>query len=145
MITVYTDGGCSGNPGPGAWSFVAIGGGVDRRRSGYERQTTNNRMEIQAVIEALREVVVADMKAQPVAVHTDSRYVQQGITQWVSRWVRNGWQTSGKAPVKNAEQWRALLDLTSGRPVEFHWVRGHAKVAFNEECHRMVKERSRAG
>jgi len=137
-IVVYTDGGCSGNPGPGGWAYVALRDGEKLRASGAEAATTNNRMELRAVIEALKAVGGRD-PSRPIEVHTDSTYVKNGITQWIARWERNGWRTSGKEPVKNRELWEQLRDLAKRLPVGWHWVTGHSGVALNEECDALVR------
>lgn len=140
-VEIWADGGCLGNPGPGGWAFVLVGPNTEVRRSGYDPDTTNNRMELLAVSEALRE-----FSRQPalagfdVAVTTDSQYVQKGITQWIRAWLANGWRTSGKKPVKNADLWRDLWALCQDRPVAWQWVMGHAGNPMNEACHRMVEE-----
>lgn len=140
-VEIWADGGCLGNPGPGAWAFVLTGPGVEVRRSGYDPATTNNRMELMAVSEALRELVRrAPLAGLAVAVTTDSQYVQRGITQWIRAWLANGWRTSGKKPVKNADQWRELWALCQGWTVSWRWVMGHAGDPLNEACHRMVEE-----
>ena len=140
-VDIWADGGCLGNPGPGGWAFVLVGPGTDIRRSGYAPETTNNRMEISAVSEALRELSrqpsLADLV---VTVTTDSQYVQKGITQWINAWLANGWRTSDKKPVKNAELWRELWALSQARSVSWHWVMGHAGNPMNEACHHMVEE-----
>jgi ribonuclease HI len=129
QVQIWADGGCLGNPGPGGWAFVLAAPGVEVRRSGSEAATTNNRMELAAVSEALRELARQPALAGlEVTVTTDSQYVQKGITQWIHAWLANGWRTSGKHPVKNAELWRG------------QWVMGHAGDPMNEACHRMVEE-----
>jgi ribonuclease HI len=137
-IVIYTDGGCSGNPGPGGWAYVMQWDGQTARASGGEAGTTNNRMELRAVIEALGAVVARGL-AGGVSVHTDSTYVKNGITQWIKRWQRNGWQTASKDPVKNRELWEKLQALAARVPVQWHWVTGHSGVALNEECDALVQ------
>ncbi len=140
-VDIWADGGCLGNPGPGGWAFVLVGPGTDIRRSGYAPATTNNRMEITAVSEALRELARQhSLAGLGVTVTTDSQYVQKGITQWINAWLTNGWRTSDKKPVKNAELWRELWALSQARPVSWHWVMGHAGNPMNEACHHMVEE-----
>ncbi len=140
-IDIYTDGGCFGNPGPGAWAYVAVIAGKRERSSGYEAQTTNNRMELTAVIEGLRHVAGRDVgKRAKVRVLTDSQYVQKGITEWVAGWVRKNWRTSSGTPVKNQDLWKRLLSLTETREVRWEWVRGHVGNELNEICDAMVKE-----
>lgn len=137
-IIVYTDGGCSGNPGPGGWAYVVQRGPEVLRASGGEAATTNNRMELRAVIEALSAIEARAM-AGAIAVHTDSTYVKNGITEWIGRWERNGWRTRAKEPVKNRELWQQLRELANRLPVVWHWVTGHSGVARNEECDALVQ------
>jgi ribonuclease HI len=140
-VEIWADGGCLGNPGPGGWAFVLVAPGTEVRRSGYDPETTNNRMELSAVSEALRELArQPSLAGLAVKVTTDSQYVQKGITQWIHAWLANGWRTTGKKPVKNADLWRGLWDLCQARPVTWHWVMGHAGNPMNEACHSMVEE-----
>ncbi len=146
LVEIWADGGCQGNPGPGAWAFVLRAANRRIERSGFDPQTTNNRMELIAVTEALREAAgIAELRALGITVTTDSQYVQKGITQWIHSWVRNGWKTSGKAPVKNAELWSALWELSKGMQVRWLWVMGHAGNEMNEACHRAVEQAIRQG
>ena len=138
MITIYTDGGCSGNPGPGGWAFaVSENGKLVSTSSGGDAQTTNNKMELTAVINALRFAL--DKGEREVTILTDSQYVKNGITQWIHSWKRNGWRTSSKAPVKNVEYWVQLDSLNSSLSVTWSWVKGHAGIEGNEECDRLVR------
>jgi ribonuclease HI len=137
-IVVYTDGGCSGNPGPGGWAYVMQWDGQESRASGGEPATTNNRMELRAVIEALKTIGAKGLSG-PVQVHTDSTYVKNGITTWIQRWERNGWRTSAKAAVKNRELWEQLRDLARKLPVGWHWVTAHSGIILNEECDALVQ------
>ncbi len=140
-VIVFTDGGCSGNPGPGGWAYVVVSDGTVRERWGAERLTTNNRMELSAVIAAL-EFVLSEpgFASRPVTVYTDSQYVQKGITSWISSWKRNGWRTASKEPVKNKELWQALDALAARLPVAWRWVKGHAGNAYNERCDALTQE-----
>ncbi len=140
-IVIYTDGGCSGNPGPGGWAFVLNDGSVRRERSGGSPATTNNRMELTAVIEALK-TVQSELKdaGRPIELYTDSQYVKNGISAWIHNWERNGWQTSNKKPVKNKEYWQKLKALTDKLSVEWHWVKGHSGNELNERCDQMVRQ-----
>ena len=141
MIHIYTDGGCSGNPGPGGWAYVIIGdrgeGGAEpailAEKWGAEKATTNNRMELQAVIAAL-EALPIDAKSEKVAVYTDSQYVQKGISLWINDWKRKGWKTSDKKPVKNQDLWQRLDALAAGFSLSWVWVKGHAGNKYNEMC-----------
>ncbi len=146
-LVIYTDGGCSGNPGPGGWGCVIVdgenrvGSGEETIRSGGERMTTNNRMELTAVIEAL--TLVSSTPAwlgSSVSVYTDSQYVQKGITQWISGWKRNGWRTAAKEPVKNQDLWVKLDALAAQLSPRWVWVKGHAGVHYNEVCDRLTQD-----
>ena len=137
-IQVWTDGGCLGNPGPGGWAFVAAVPGGTVERTGFDRQTTNNRMELTAVREALKEIA-ARSPGVPITVSTDSQYVQKGITEWIHAWARNGWKTSAKKPVKNSDLWHELWDLSRDRSIRWVWVMGHAGNELNERCDQLVQ------
>ncbi|MFP4266805.1 MAG: ribonuclease HI [Spirochaetaceae bacterium] len=140
-IVVYTDGGCSGNPGPGGWAFVLLDGDRRRERSGGEARTTNNRMELTAVTKALETVQKeAELRGRKIHVYTDSQYVKNGISTWIHRWERNGWLTSAKKPVKNREYWQRLKELADSLDIQWNWVRGHAGNELNEVCDSMVQE-----
>ena len=138
MITIYTDGGCSGNPGPGGWAFaVSENGMLVDSASGGDGATTNNRMELTAVINALK---YARAKGEnEVTILTDSQYVKNGITDWIRSWKRKGWRTSSNSPVKNVEYWTELDELNSSLSVTWSWVKGHAGIDGNEECDRLVR------
>ena len=138
-LDIYTDGGCHGNPGPGAWAFVATGDETVER-AGAERATTNNRMELQAVIEALRHAAGCGAGRGAVRMHTDSQYVKNGITVWIRTWLRNGWRTAGKQPVKNQDLWVRLHELDGLIRPTWVWVRGHAGNALNERCDALVQD-----
>jgi ribonuclease HI len=140
-VEIHTDGGCMGNPGPGAWAFVIRSGSTVLQKSGFDPQTTNNRMELTAVIRALEQLSARpELGGLPVTLFTDSQYVQKGITEWILAWVKNGWKTSTKKPVKNAELWMALWKLSRERAVTWHWVMGHAGDHWNEVCDRLVQQ-----
>ncbi len=130
MIDIYTDGACSGNPGPGGWGAILRQGDTEKELFGGEGLTTNNRMEMMAVIEALRAL------KQPVTarVHTDSQYVQKGISEWIHGWKRRGWKTAAKEPVKNEDLWRELDRLAALHSIEWIWVKGHAGHVENERA-----------
>ena len=133
-VIIFTDGGCIGNPGPGGWAAILQYDGNTKELSGRFRQTTNNRMELRAAIEALETL------SRPclVEIHTDSQYLRNGITQWIHNWQRNNWRTAAKQPVKNQDLWRRLLtaierhQLAGG--VAWHWTKGHASDALNNRC-----------
>lgn len=129
-IDIYADGACKGNPGPGGWGALLRAGGRERELFGGEAHTTNNRMELTAVIRALEAL----RRSSRVRVYTDSQYVQQGISGWIHGWKRKGWKTAGGTPVKNADLWRHLDALAAQHSVEWHWVRGHAGHPENERA-----------
>ena len=133
-VVVYTDGACSGNPGPGGWGALLVYNGVERELSGGEALTTNNRMELTAAIESLRAL------KRPCAVDlfTDSQYVMQGITSWMANWKRRGWRTADNKPVKNEDLWRALDEAAGRHQVRWHWVRGHADDAMNNRVDQLA-------
>jgi len=127
-VIAYTDGACRGNPGPGGWGAVLRWRGHERRLKGGARDTTNNRMELSAAIEALAALT----RHSRVRVITDSKYVMQGITEWLPGWKRRGWQTAQKKPVKNVDLWQRLDELVQSHEVEWRWVRGHSGDEGNE-------------
>ena len=141
LIEAFTDGGCLGNPGPGGWAFhLTVAPARVHEDSGAAAATTNNRMELIAVIQALRTVRdLPEASAAKVVVFTDSTYVQQGITSWIRRWRANGWLTAAKQPVKNAKLWRKLDEVAAQTGAQFRWVRGHAGDPRNERCHALVQ------
>jgi ribonuclease HI len=134
-IDIFTDGACSGNPGPGGWGAILRSGGHEKEISGGEPATTNNRMEITAAIRALQSL----KKPSQVVLHTDSRYLLDGATQWMTRWKANGWKTAGKKPVKNEDLWRALDDAASRHDVQWRWVRGHSDHVENERADALAR------
>jgi ribonuclease HI len=137
-VAIYTDGACSGNPGPGGWGAVLTSGAHRKEISGGEAKTTNNRMELKAAIEALRAL---NGRAK-VDLYTDSTYVKKGITEWIASWKRNGWRRrSGKRflPVKNEDLWRELDRLVSEHEIAFHWVEGHAGHTENERADALAR------
>lgn len=142
-LEIFTDGGCHGNPGPGGWAFriVDSGGTIQDEASGYAGDTTNNRMELTAVIRALE--AVRDRNAL-ITVVTDSTYVRDGINSWIRNWKKNGWQTAAKKPVKNRDLWQQLDAVNDSVGPEWRWVRGHAGNEHNEACDAMVQEAIRA-
>jgi len=130
LVELYADGACKGNPGRGGWGVVLRARGREKELYGGESATTNNRMELQAVIEGLSAL----KRRSRVKVYTDSQYVQKGISEWIHDWKRRGWRTAAKAPVKNADLWRVLDEVAGGHEVEWHWVRGHAGHPDNERA-----------
>ena len=135
IVEIFTDGACSGNPGPGGWGAILRFKDREKELSGGAQETTNNRMELQAAIEGLRAL----KRPMRVAIHTDSTYVKDGITQWIVNWKRNGWKTAAKKPVKNVDLWRALDDALIGHDVEWHWVKGHAGHPENERADALAR------
>ena len=139
-LVIYTDGGCSGNPGPGGWGTVIIDGTNITKLSGGEKQTTNNRMELSAAINALDAVVKnTGWRNRHVEVYSDSQYVKNGITSWIKNWKKNGWKTAAKKPVLNQDLWIALDNLYNQLDIEWKWVKGHAGIEYNEICDQLCK------
>lgn len=135
-VEIWTDGACSGNPGPGGWGAVLRWNGRERELSGGENPTTNNRMELVAAIRALEAL----KRPCRVRLTTDSQYVRFGITEWLPRWEANGWRTAAKKPVKNAELWQRLAAAADRHEIEWRWVKGHAGHAENERADRLARE-----
>lgn len=135
MIDIYTDGACTGNPGPGGWGVLIIKDGREIELNGGAGATTNNQMELMAAIEGLR--ATADEPA--VTIYTDSQYVKNGITSWITGWKRNGWKTAAKKPVKNRDLWEALDAAVTGRDVAWRWVRGHDGDPGNERADALAR------
>ena len=133
-VEIYTDGACKGNPGPGGWGVLLRYGKHEKQLFGGEQLTTNNRMELMAVIQGLKAL----KRRSRVRITTDSQYVKQGITQWIHNWKRNGWKTAARTAVKNADLWQALEAETGKHEVEWHWVKGHAGHAENELADRLA-------
>ena len=129
-VTIYPDGGCEGNPGPGGWAAVLLWNGRTKEVSGGEAATTNNRMELRAAIGGL----TALKEPCEIAFYTDSEYLRKGISEWIAGWKARGWQTRGKTPVKNDDLWRALDAARQGHKIEWRWVKGHAGHEHNERC-----------
>ncbi|USO01339.1 MAG: ribonuclease HI [Alphaproteobacteria bacterium] len=134
-VVIYTDGACSGNPGPGGWGAVLTHGDTSNELSGFEPETTNNRMELMAAIEALRAL----KKTCAVTIVTDSRYVQDGITQWVHGWQSKGWKTAANKPVKNIDLWQALLEAVTKHTVTWEWIKGHSGHELNERADALAR------
>jgi ribonuclease HI len=135
VIDVFTDGACSGNPGPGGWGAILRSGAHEKEISGGEPLTTNNRMEMTAAIRALQSI----KKPSKVTIHTDSRYLMDGATQWMKKWKSNGWKTSDKKPVKNDDLWRALEDASAPHEVSWRWVKGHSDHVENERADALAR------
>ena len=134
-VVIYTDGACSGNPGPGGWGVVLRWNGTEKELHGGEPQTTNNRMELMAAIQALETL----QRPARVSLHTDSTYLLNGITKWVEGWQRNGWKTAAKKPVKNDDLWRRLLEAMRPHDVSWVWVKGHAGDPGNERADALAR------
>jgi ribonuclease HI len=135
IVTIHTDGACSGNPGPGGWGALLAWRGHERELLGGEAHTTNNRMELMAAIVALETL----KRPMEVALYTDSTYVKNGITQWLPGWKRNGWRTKAKAPVKNADLWQRLETAAERHTVDWRWVKGHAGDPGNERADALAR------
>jgi ribonuclease HI len=136
VVEIYTDGACRGNPGPGGWAALLTSGERSRELLGAEPMTTNNRMELTAVIRAL-EALRRPVRAR---VYTDSEYVRRGITEWLAGWKARGWRTADRKPVKNQDLWERLDELTAAHTLEWHWVPGHAGVPGNERVDQLANE-----
>jgi ribonuclease HI len=134
-VVIYTDGACSGNPGPGGWGSVLKYNGHRRELSGGDAETTNNRMELMAVIQALEAL----KRPCEVIIHTDSTYVMKGMTQWLANWKNNNWKTAAKKPVKNVELWQRLEQAISRHSVDWRWVKGHSGVPENERADELAR------
>ena len=135
FVDVFTDGACSGNPGPGGWGALLRYQGKERELHGGEPDTTNNRMELMAAIQALESL----KRPVQVRLHTDSKYVRDGITEWLPRWKARGWKTADKKPVKNVDLWQRLEASIGGHRVEWHWVKGHAGHPENERADALAR------
>lgn len=136
LIEIYTDGACRGNPGPGGWGAFLSYGEHEKELSGAEVLTTNNRMELTAVIRALEAL----KRPSEVRIFTDSEYVRRGITEWVKSWKARGWKTADRKPVKNQDLWEQLDKLASGHTIDWRWVKGHAGIPGNERVDRLANE-----
>ncbi|PWE17651.1 ribonuclease HI [Marinicauda salina] len=136
LVTIHTDGACSGNPGPGGWGAVLEWKGHEREISGAEPETTNNRMELMAAIRALETL----KRPSKVRIVTDSVYVRDGVTRWIHGWKKNGWRTSAKKPVKNEDLWRRLDEAAARHDVSWEWIKGHAGHPENERADALARE-----
>lgn len=144
-ITIYTDGACSGNPGVGGWGAILLYSTIDKNGkkqtlkkaiSGREENTTNNKMEMMAVISSLKLL----KKPCDIDLYTDSKYVMSGITEWIYNWIKNGWKGADKKPVKNKELWQEMFELTKLHQIHWHWVKGHADNELNNEVDKLARE-----
>jgi ribonuclease HI len=134
-VVIHTDGACSGNPGPGGWGAILDYNGTRKEIYGGEKDTTNNRMELKAAIEALNAL----KRPCKIEMHVDSNYVKDGISKWIHGWKRNGWKTADKKPVKNEELWRALDEAIQRHEISWHWVKGHAGHPENERADELAR------
>jgi ribonuclease HI len=141
LIEIFSDGACSGNPGPGGWGTILRCGVREKELSGYAPETTNNRMELLGAIAGLEALT----RPCRVTLTTDSEYVKKGMTEWIDSWVKRGWKNSQKKPVANRDLWERLLELTEPHQVEWHWVRGHDGHAENERCDALARAAIEAG
>ena len=139
IIQIWTDGACSGNPGPGGWGALIINNGHETELYGSESSTTNNRMELKAAIEALNSLETSSK----IELNTDSTYVKDGLTKWIHGWKKNGWKTAAKKPVKNKDLWQALDEACSSHQIEWKWVKGHAGDEGNERADALAVKGSR--
>ena len=135
-VTIYTDGACSGNPGPGGWGALLQFGEHEKELKGGERNTTNNRMELTAAIAALETL----KRTCKIHMHTDSIYLRDGITSWIHNWKRNGWRTTAKKPVKNVDLWQRLDEAIQSHDIEWHWIKGHAGDPGNEAADALARQ-----
>ena len=135
LVTIFTDGSCLSNPGPGGWAAVLRWRDNEKEIVGHEADTTNNRMELKAAIMGLNAVT----RAMPIALHTDSRYVMNGVQDWMPRWKANGWKTASKTPVANQDLWEQLDQAVQRHDITWHWVKGHAGNEFNERCDQLAR------
>ncbi len=136
IVEIFSDGACSGNPGPGGWGTLMRFGDKEKELSGYAPETTNNRMELTGAIEGL----AALKRPCKVSLTTDSEYVKKGITEWIHGWIKRGWKNSQRKDVANRDLWERLWELANTHQVEWHWVRGHAGHAENERCDELARE-----
>ena len=135
-VDIFTDGACSGNPGPGGWGALLRYGGTEKELCGGEAATTNNRMELLAAIRAIESL----KRPSTVRLHTDSTYLRDGITRWIEGWKANGWKTAAKKPVKNVDLWQRLDTLAAGHEIEWRWVKGHAGHPDNERADALARK-----
>lgn len=135
-LTIYTDGACSGNPGKGGYGAILLFRGQEKKISGFEKDTTNNRMELRAVIESLKAL----KKSCDIVVYTDSKYVQNGISEWIHSWKKNGWKNASKKPIKNVDLWKDLDEESAKHKIDWRWVKGHAGNKYNEIADSLARE-----
>ncbi len=136
LVEIFTDGACSGNPGPGGWGALLRWRGTEKELNGGDPETTNNRMELMAAIQALESL----KRPMKIILSTDSRYVMDGITKWVHNWKKNGWRTANKKPVKNDDLWQRLDAAIAGHDIDWQWVKGHSGHAENERADELARK-----
>ena len=141
-VKIYTDGACIGNPGPGGWGAIIISGNEKKELFGGEKLTTNNRMELTAAIKALEYYNKEEKKisSMPIKIYTDSVYLKEGITNWISNWEKNNWKTSDKKNVKNVDLWKKLKELIKSKQIEWCWIKGHSNDPMNDLADKLAKE-----
>lgn len=139
IISIYTDGGCHGNPGPGAWAALLFFEGHEKEISGFESDTTNNRMELTAALEAFKVLKKPNISNKTIQVHTDSKYLCEGMQKWLPGWKARQWKTANNDPVKNQDLWEALDHITTGMTIEWFWVKGHSGHPQNERVDALVQ------
>jgi len=141
-VKIYTDGACIGNPGPGGWGAIIISGNEKKELFGGEKLTTNNRMELTAAIKALEYYNKEEKKisSMPIKIYTDSVYLKEGITNWISNWEKNNWKTSDKKSVKNVDLWKKLKSLVNSKQIIWHWIKGHSNDPMNDLADKLAKE-----
>jgi ribonuclease HI len=141
-IRIFSDGACSGNPGPGGWgTIIQYEDGSEKVMSGGDKQTTNNRMELMAVIEGLKKIKLEDESSCEIDIVTDSKYVKDGITVWIQNWLKNNWTSAMRKPVKNQDLWKELYALTLDKNISWFWVKGHDGHPENERCDELARKR----
>ena len=140
-ITIYTDGACSGNPGPGGWAAVLIYKDKEKHISGHKKDTTNNRMELLSVIKALETL----KETCEVSIYTDSQYVKRGMEEWIHTWQKNNWRGSSKKEIKNIDLWQELLECTKPHKISWHWVKGHSNDKYNDMVDDLAVKASKSG
>lgn len=136
QVSIYADGACSKNPGPGGWGVILIYGDKVKKMSGFQEDSTNNIMEMTAVIEGMKAL----KERCEVNIFTDSKYVVDSVTEWLPNWKKNGWITSSRKPVKNIDLWKEIVELSGHHKVNWHWIKGHDGNEYNEECDKLAKE-----
>ena len=143
LIEIYTDGACTGNPGPGGWAAIILQKNKEKKLSGGEKHTTNNRMELTAALKALEHCLSKETKenlSEKIRIYTDSNYLKEGITNWINKWEKNNWKTSDKKSVKNIDLWKKLKNLSKSKQIEWKWIKGHSGNPMNDLVDQLAKE-----